>query len=324
MKKYLFFIMLSCIYFSCSKDNKSTPPPTKTTTSGKTYTVNFNISAVGASTLNTNGIKQTNSIKQTDSIIPVSEFTNTLEYWVYNSSGALITKIFQSPGTSNYGQISDTFSAGTYNVVIIAQNNLSGQQTIPQLPAPATYSTGTFKTSGEDTFFKTFSLTVTDTTVTQNVTLNRIVGQLQVVVTDSIPANTVSVFSSLNDNTVSISTGLPTTTTYPIDLDIFPGIVIGETNYTMTGYVANTTSPFTVYITAENGSGVTFVNDTVPNITCQANTRTILSGNLFASAYPGVGFTVTFNNTWDDTTFIAFSKKRSPIILNNQGSSKIR
>lgn len=306
MKRILLYCTLSVMLFACHKDNKQTNPPPKT--DGKTYTIQFNVSAGGTSTLNS--IKQTNSIKQPDIITPVSQFANTLEYWVYNSDGKLITRIFQTSATSNFGEITDTFSAGTYSIVIIAQNDPSDSP--KQIGAPANYSTGTIQTNGKDTFFKTFSLTVSDSTVNQDITLARIVGQLQVIITDAIPANTLAIGSSvISDRYISISTGLPTATTYPINVGIVvPPFTIGQTNYTMTGYVANTVAPFTVYISALNTSGVVFASDSVKNITCQANTRTTLSGNLFSTAYPNVGFTVSFNDTWDgDPVTIPFNSR---------------
>jgi hypothetical protein len=301
MKKVLLFIFCGCFMFSCSKEKKSPGPPVKPP-GDKTYAVTFKINTTGAS-----GLK-TNSVHAETSVTPVSGSANQLQYWVYDSSGKLITQLYQTKTTTNFGQITDTFSAGTYSIVIVAQNNLSA--IILPLTVPTTYSTGAISINGNDTFFKTYSLTVTDTTSAQDVTLDRIDGQLQVKITDAIPtaAQTLGV-TIVSERGIAISTGLPNATastfTYQVSL---PDSVKGKTNFTLTTYIANTVAPFTANIFATNSAGTKYVTATVDSVTCQVNERTLLSGALFNTSASNA-FNVTFNNAWDGSpTIITFSK----------------
>jgi len=312
MKKSILYIISVCFFFSCGKDSKhtstaATPPP-----GGKTYSISFNVNTSNTATntiTNATGVR-TNSIHAA-ALIPVSGFANQLQYWVYNSAGNLITQLYQTQATVNFGKITDTFTAGTYNIVIVAQN-YRGTPLIP-ISAPSNFP-GAINLNGNDTFFKTYPLTVSDTTSNQNITLNRIDGELQIKVTDSIPvsAKTLGIIVTW-DREITTSTGLPdiqSTLNYQVPL---PDSVKGKTNFTLTTYIANTTEPITVNIYGADASGVKFATATVDSVRCLVNTRTILAGNLFSIR--NTDFNVTFNNTWSATPIIiSFSNRPSPII----------
>lgn len=170
---------------------------------------------------------------------------------------------------------------------------------------PTTYSAGSISINGFDTFFKTYLLTVADTTADQNVTLDRIDGQLQVKITDTVPAQAKKIeVDVVSERQISTSTGLPNSTastfTYTVSL---PDSVVGKPNFTLTTYIANTVAPFTVNIYGINSAGEKYVNASVTNVTCQANVRTLLSGPLFIAGVQ-YGFTVTFNNAWDNSPIL--------------------
>lgn len=300
--------------FACHKDNKPTPPPPNK--GNKTYTVKFNVSATGSAKLNTNSLHGNDA-----AAVPVSTFANILYYWVYDSTGKLVTTLQQDNTVSYFGQITDTFVAGTYNVVMVAQN-------LPQIPAtksnqltaPATFSTGFIQLFGNDTFFDTFQLTVTNAAVTQDVTLNRVVGQLQIVITDSIPTIASYIYVNISPyQDLKIADGSPITESDNFLLAVpLPDSVKNKKNYTITTYVANMpATPFIVALRSSNSANATIATATINNVITQVNTRTILSGDLFENGGTG-GFTVSFNDTWaTDTTVVTFSKRPTPIIKLN-------
>lgn len=296
MKK-IFYLALLLSFFACHKDNK--PSPSKT--DKKTYTVSFNVSMAGM--IKSNSIGAGNN-----AVIPVSDFANSLQYWVYNSSGQLVTQLLQTKSTTNFGHITDSFSAGTYNVVIVAQNH-TDTTFIPLFPSSA-YSNEEIVTGGNDTFVKNYSLTVSDTTAEQNITLDRIDGELQVEINDAIAATTAQIeVDVLYDKGFSIAADTPTVTHPIMKIISIPSSEIGKSNFIITTYITNTTSPFTVNIYAINSSGTKFEAATATNVTCQKNVRTLVSGNLFTTI-PTNGFAVTFDDNWDgNPTIIPFNSK---------------
>lgn len=295
MKKFLLCALFFSCILSCKKDHKNVALPSANSNK-KTYKVHFNILADQSKT--SNSVKKSTNSLATSAITNIGGITNTLLYFVYNSQGNLITQLRQDSSTTNYGQISDTFSTGTYTIAIIAGEN-----------GPVNYSaTGKyFQTGGHDTFFKKFTITVTDDAITQDVNLERIVGQLQVKILDAIPANVTSLQFTFNDTRFSIASSSPdANNTYPLIIGgILPDSVKGTTNYSLTSYVANTTASFPVVITAYDASNKVIGTAQVNDVSCLPNTRTVLSGNLFSGS--SEGFTVTFNEVWSpDTTIIHF------------------
>lgn len=287
--------MLPLLLFACSKGNRSTNPPPKT--DHKTYAAHFTISASSAGNIQTNSL-HSNDVTAGD---PVANVANELFYYVFNSSGQLITQLVQDSTSTNFGQITDTFEPGTYNIVVVAYK-VTAQSQFVAPTTPVSYSTAAFNAQGCDAFFNSFSLTVTNSAVTQTVNLSRVVGQLQVKLTDTIPPGTTSIeVDVVSDLAIAFSTGLPNTTkasTYKL-IAVVPAAAIGKPNFTITTYVGNTTSAFTVNLTAKNSAGA-FANASATGITCQVNTRTLLSGQLFTAPVGSDTFTVTFDRSWDN------------------------
>lgn len=293
MKKSLLYCLLPLFFFACKKSEKPVTPPS--VKNNKTYTAHFNVSASTSNTVKANSM-QPNSTPESS---PVSSVANMLYYYVYDSTGVLVAQLVQDSTATNFGQITDTFSPGTYNIVLVAYK-VTEQSNFKAPTAPLTYSTADFKTQGCDTFFKTFSLTVTDSAVIQNIDLNRVVGQLQVEITDAIPAGTTLIqIQVVSDLAVAFSTGVPGTDSSTLYVNVpVPASAIGKTNFTITTYVANTNGAFTVNLSASNSTGV-FTTATANNITCLVNTRTLLSGDLF-SDLNNDSFTVSFDKGWDN------------------------
>lgn len=295
MKKSLLYCLLPLLFFSCKKSEKTaTPQPVN---SDKTYTAHFDVSTSTSNTKSTNSL-QTNSVPAD---APLSAVANKLFYYVYNSSGQLIAQLVQDSTATNFGQITDTFSPGSYNIVMVAYRVTP--QTLFFFVAPSntsTYSTADFKAQGCDAFFKTFSLTVTNSAVTQSVELSRVVGQLQIEITDAIPAGTTSLqIQVVSDLGIGFSTGLPGTDASTLYVNVpIPASAIGKTNFIITTYVGNTSGAFTVNLSASNSAGV-FATAMANNITCPVNTRTLLSGDLF-SQLNNDSFTVSFDKGWDN------------------------
>ena len=315
-KAILFTLVASLLLSSCKKDhsggnNTITPVP-------KTYKVNFNVSGFTQTITNaaTNKL-QTNSLK-TAAITGIGGNLDQLFYYVFDSQGKLVHFLSQDSTTTKFGNISDSLPAGTYTVVIGAGKKgfnifTSGPGDTPENDWYFSYTPNYYYSLNkiiapwEDTFYDKFQITVAGD-INQNVSLNRIVGQLQVVVLDAIPAAANSITVSINPEDIAFRfypteqligqtlTGPPATGVTTLDTSFISSAAKGTTNYTITSLVGNTINPFTVKITMYDASQNIIGSAEADNVTCQKNTRTILSGNLTGS---NNGFNITVGGAWN-------------------------
>jgi len=297
MKKFLIFSMAVVLFAtSCSKDKSSqNKPPVN---SGKKYAVTFNVSGF-TQTLNTNAINK----KTLDDVAPgsVASGANVLYYYVQNSAGVFVSQIKETPTSAgaNFGTITDQLPAGTYTVAFLAgQTGLKTLYLIPDYPTSIgfhgfyfTYNIapGQFA-PWQDTFFKKFTLTVTDQPVTQAVSLDRVVGEIQLDIKDAIPDNLKTIKFTFNYEysgyRMDVDTAFNTFQTprsYLVTSTI-PDSVIGKTDYKINTIIGNTSTPIDVTITCLDAANNTLSVTTVPSVRCQKNLRTVLSGSLFSDA----------------------------------------
>ncbi len=314
MKKLLLYSLAVFLFVSsCSKERSSqSKPPVNT---GKKYAVKFNV----------DGFTQTiNTInkKTLDAVTPggLADNAAVLYYYAQNSAGAYVSVIKQTSAMAGFGTITDSLAAGTYTIALIAGGG--PQPTQPGSPPGleiasigamgpgflhmyCTYALnhGQFR-PWQDTFDKVFTITVGSQGVTQSVSLNRIDGEIEVNIQDAIPANlkTVQLSFKYEDSGYRIDADSsfntldnPYTYVKPVTI---PDTAVGKTNYKINTIICNTRAPMTVTITCLDASNNTLSVTTVPNVRCQKNIKTVLSGNLFAGASV---FQVSFDPTWDPT-----------------------
>lgn len=291
-KKLLYGIILSVLLFSCKKDHNSG-------TAKKTYSVKFNVSDFIQTIGNAPSKKEVNKIKTNATTIPISNYLTQLYYYVFDSNGEIIHSLTQDSSTTNFGNIADNLPEGTYTIVIAAgKSGLSFQTNPPLLSQTKLSYPGPWK----DTFLKKFQITVSDGGVNQVVKLDRIVGQLEVNILDALPATAKSISIKISPESSGYSVGTSTPYTSGVDVTTttdIPASAAGTTNYKTYCIVANTITPFTVSITCYDASKKVLGSAEVTNVTCQPNTKTILSGNL---AGGNVVFKISLNSAWDPTT----------------------
>ncbi|GAA4911634.1 hypothetical protein [Mucilaginibacter defluvii] len=294
MKKvYLVFSLLILLFASCKKDSKSPSKP-DSDTDGKKYEVNFNI-GIDADEQN---LQSSSKSKKITSNADLSTMATFLAYYVFNSDDKLVTSLIQTSTTPNFGKITDGFAAGTYTVVLVATKN-----------KPTEYDSKHIVAWGSDIFYQKFELTVTASTVTQNINLQRVNGQLEVKLLDAIDDETLSIQYSLeNDYSLLLNNGTPDISKpYPRGetKNIAPAL-FGTTNYTYKTYVTNTVKPMKVRVTVSNKIFGTY-GKVIDSVMIYPNTRTVLSGNVFKGAYGEQGFTVTYNELYgSDTTVVEY------------------
>lgn len=297
MKKTVFLLaMVTTIFFSCKKDHsKSTP-------AGKKYPVTFNVTNFTSKQSNFALRHGANSLADT---INASGALDILYYAVYNSGigvHGVITK--QDSSMANFGMITDSLPPGQYQVVFVGGKKglietYSGRTAADNFSYPGN--------KWQDTFWDEFNITIGSDGISQDVTLKRIVGKLELEITDNIPANADSLVIKVDPEATSLMNdgGQPMgppfgTVTYS---EKIPAGAIGHANFRMDRIIGNAVTPFTVTITCKDASNAVIATATANNVSVQVNKKTILSGNLFGGPPPAnsQSFTAKVDTVWNST-----------------------
>jgi hypothetical protein len=301
MKKALLFSAIAALlFFSCKKNHSASTGP-----SGKKYPVTFNVTNFITSHGGFAIRHGANNLSDTVSV--ASSGADLLYYLVYDQFGKTVHNFptVQDSTNANFGTVTDSLPAGSYQVVFVA-----GKKGLQVTGAGQTASAifGYGGTKWQDAFWDGINVTVGANGVSQDVTLKRVVGKLEVDITDAIPANADSLEINVNPESDSrqITDGLPNgQPAGVVDYrEKIPASAIGTTNFTMDRLIGNTAIPFTVVITARDASNAVIGSATVNNVSVTSNMKTILSGNLFGGTPPANSqtFTVKVDTAWNSTT----------------------
>jgi len=296
MKKVLPVLSLILLLFAACKKSDNSEAEPKEEEKPK-YDVSFTVAdfAQTVGTLSTGNSKATTAVGDT-----LKNYVNLLYYRIYNSAGVLVNSAEQEGALSTFGTVTDKLPSGIYNVFFAAgkyslyvsgaQNNLSNAVFGPTIGA-----------SWNDTFVKQFQLTVGSTPITQAVRLDRVIGGLEVVLQDAIPANAAKVsvvFQNDVDFIYANGTGILGPKSMTKDFPIFASD-IGQKNKKFLAFIGNTLSASSVIIRAYDSANGLITEKTVSNVRCYKNQKTTLTGTLFpATSSASLGFTVTVNPTW--------------------------
>ena len=184
----------------------------------------------------------------------------------------------------------------------------------------SSYPNGYVGLPWEDTFQDEFTITVGAQNINQTVTLNRVVGKLEVTLLDNIPANADSIFVSNYGpgpaNSLSDAFA-PVNNNYPFAI---PASAKGRPNFTLDILIYNNigiyygdgfvhpVQQFT--ITCKDAGGNVLGTATVNPVAIYPNQKTILSGNLFNNSAQQ-SFTAVVDTAWSSgVTQVNFSRKR--------------
>lgn len=301
MKNYFFLYLaiLSLCFFSCKKQHSSnggvTPP-------AKTYKVNISTSADADLATKATGSK----LKTNSATINVSDYLTMLYFWVFDSTGKQVAFLQQDSTAANFGQISENLTSGTYTIQIAAGKSNLGYENNPGLSIDYNGGNGVWG----DTFFGSTQLTVNGD-VNQNITLNRIVGQLQVVINDVLPANAakigIKVIGELKFYKVATATPNTVADAYTV-ITTIPAEAKGHTNYMPPPIeIVNTVSPLEITVSCYDASDNLLASASVNDVSFQVNRKTILSGQIFGADN---GFTIKVN-PWAPPINIPFNIRES-------------
>jgi len=282
-------ILLLC---SCKKEHSKNNGPEP-----RTYKISYNVSGFTQQIIGSAGHKQVNSL-QTNSVTGLAASSDFLYYRLYDyTTGNMVHQVNQDSSMANFGSVDDYLPAGKYIAAFVAAKPgvavntaaLSNGAAIGFLPS---------QTSWSDTFFQQDTLTVSGSDVNQNISLQRIVGQLTIKLLDIFPAaaSKVTIFVSQESNGFSLATATATGTTTLTFNDPVPDALKTTAGYKRSFFMMNNTAQFTVTITCYDANNGILAQSAIPNVSISRNTQTILTGNLFAT---GASFNVGLNLPFD-------------------------
>jgi hypothetical protein len=315
MKKILLsIIVIAMIAGACKKDR---PAPGQGAKQNVTFKVGFAQNSIGfldatqIGTLTTNGL--TTNALTTNADTGLTNHVTRLLYFVFDSSGKLLSTVSQNNTDASFGQYTNNLESGTYTIVI------AGGDAKLTLEGTTLAAAKLLEGNGNDffeneAFFSKFTLTVSTTPITQNVTLHRITSYLAVNINDPIPqgVNTVEVVIDSVGNRFNVATETA-------DVYIYDPKVYNYTTYTWADYSVTpngapnyrTGKPFLyakpvkVTITAghkdsrlSNSFSPIYGKKVITGVTGKQNAVTTLSGNLFGGTQSGTGFKLTIDTAW--------------------------
>lgn len=215
-----------------------------------------------------------------------------------------------SDTSSSFGNIYAELPTGTLRVAIIAS---VGKLTFPEIndliPEQMPYLTG----EPTDILAQDLLLDIGSSGVVREIALERVVGQVEAVLTDTIPFDAKEISMKLDFD----ATGLDMFSNHTTGIYDFPGFTVreikqeiknsdyGKANYRIGTYVFKTgrglwdESPsinITLKATLSNGAEIAKY---IPNAVCLPNRKLVLSGKLFEGAGKDETFVVSSSATWE-------------------------
>jgi len=312
MKKIIPLLLIAPLFlFSCKKDHSASSGP-----SGKKYPVTFNVTNFAQQ----KGVfavsrQTTNSVKTDDVLTDVGGYLDVLYYYVYDNNNNFVHKIAQDSTMSNLGTVTDTLPLGTYKIIIAAgKKGLVSANESNLFQANIGYGS----IDWQDTFFDSFAYTVTNASNNQDVIMHRIVTELELNLTDTIPANantiTMAVYPEFTDYLIGqlVQSGIEDTLKTTITI---PSSAKGKAGFTFDKIYGNgnQNTGYDVELTAMDASNHIIGSAHVTNVQSGQGQRTVLSGKLFNSTASGSpqSFQVKVDTAWSTTiNQVSFSLRR--------------
>ena len=296
MKKTLYLLLIApLLLFSCKKEH-SVPPVIH---SPKLYRVAFNI-ANFQQQVKAFAIKQHANSLDVNSLTSPGAFLDVLYYVVFDSNQNPVKEKYQDSTMSNMGMITDSLPAGNYSITIVAGKK--GLQIRTDLgPESYFYYPHNY---WQDTFFGSFPLTVGTENISQDVTLNRTVGKLEVELLDNtLPATVdsliVTVYStnaykSLVDGSSYNFPSATVTHSFPI-----PASAKSKPGFTV-DMILKTSDTYITIGWKDSNNKLTVIANT-GDVDIIANQTLAMSGYLIPADQAPQTFVVKADTAWNST-----------------------
>lgn len=291
MKSLFPLLILAFIFTGCQKSgNENAPQPEAKKTEVTFAIADFEQSVRGFATANT---KSTMAVGDT-----LSNYADMLVYSIYNADGSFLKNATQNKTDANFGRITEQLAPGNYSIVIgagkgvvslFANTGTTFETALINAPAPYTWV---------DVFTKTVGFTVGGNPLTQSIRLDRLVGALDVVLTDEMPASVNRIAVTLNNEAYNslFKTGLATTYGATTRSFTISASDVGTRNKKLSIIVGNTTSDLNIVLQAFDSANNKLAEKAITT-RINKNQRTTLTGSLIGPA--ATGFTVVVNPVWN-------------------------
>jgi len=299
MKKVFLILSLPLLLFSCSK-NSVDKPTEQAEAVRKPLTLNIK------------------DLIQSHEDFPAREddqvTLSDVYYIVYSSNGTKLNYIHQDTvnNKATFGTIQDSLAPGVYTVALLASekplymehvvnnNNISSHSIAPQLQGMGVLPAGQI-------FYKKFQVEVQSegNPPSVDVTLDRIVGKLQVELYDALSQNTPNGSVGIQIHPLAPFFSISESKALPPD-DIWQTFGTRTSQTTFENYFIGSDHEFTVTITYFEPSGA-YLSKTVEHVKCIANQKTIIRGYLYGDPQNpgGPGLQLRLNQSWSaDSTVI--------------------
>ncbi len=294
MKRLLPFLLLGAMLQGCQKSGDKPEVPPTTGVEQQKYDVQFSVADFSKSVAPMNATVNKATMATTADL---KSYADYFAYRVYNANKELVNSINQTSSAANFGTVSDKLPPGTYTVILTASKVY-----MPDISY--TGLTMDVLSYWNDLFGKKVSLVVSNSAISETTTLERLVGGLEVNITDAMPKDIgkISILIQtenqfiLHDNTKPFP-AMPATKNF-----IMTSADAGATNKSFMLYVGNTFTATNIVIRAYDVNGGFIAEKTVPNVTFAKNQKTVLTGNLFTATNTTAGLASQVNPDWTATS----------------------
>ncbi|MBC9915613.1 FimB/Mfa2 family fimbrial subunit [Chitinophaga varians] len=309
MKKALIIPLLSSIFFSCSKDATDK----KVISQGEKQPVKFSVANFSQSQENLRTAGNNQLLEGQTSRVNWLPRISDLYYIVYSSDGNKINFVHQDTlnQKANFGIINDSLAPGTYTAVLIASqtplytqpitssNNISGHYFSPQLMGMGVFPMG-------DAFLKKTVFSVSANAPTEiPITLERVVGKLEVKLQDALPSSDPNGYIRVQVSPLSVAYNLSDGSVRAPEA-VWQWYGTRKDQYTFSDFLLGSEYEFNVDINYKDRTTGADLKKTIQHVKCQTNKVTVIKGYLYGAPPDGSrSYSITINDTWStDSTLI--------------------
>lgn len=292
MKRLLFLLGFFSMLISCKEPDKEDD--------SLLYDVKLNLSNIRSEITDLeNSSRQ--SVSETDTSL---NKVNYIYYAVFDATGKFEKQIRQSKPNVDFGTISDQLKQGDYTVVLMATE---GEIVFSESPVGlAKLKISTLPATG-DFFFKKMRITVSSAGLNTPVTLERIVGYLELNVEGPIEEN-IAKIDLVVDNEIAyynLESELAETTYSTVSRSVSANVTSqNRSSFKLGMFVLNNRLPLTVYIRTTSTSNVV-KSKMVSGIQIEHRKKISLIGKL--SDLLAAGTKISINDSWlEEPTVIRF------------------
>lgn len=317
MKKVLFLPLLVFTLFACKKDavnNTDLVDGVSSASDKKPFNISIADFIQEEENLKSAKRKQTNS----DAYVRDDSTKISDVYYIAYNNGSKVSILHQDTtnDSESFGIISDSLAPGSYTIVLIASEKPLYTETLTSSSNITSHSFGPSFLGGigvdplGDLFFKKMQIDIdsTDNPTNLEITLNRIVGKLEVNILDALPAADPNGYIAVQVTPLSIAFKV-VDESVSIPESVWQWFGTRRNQYTFEDYLFGSDNEFNVIINYKDKNTGQDLVKTIEHVTCHTNKKTILTGYLYGtpSAPGGPDYQVNLNQLWDsDSTVISF------------------